>query len=1300
MSQAGLAEILGVSQVTVARWETGQRPCQGEYAERILELETDRPQLRRSILRLATPDLGQLDGVRAEEVFGDLLWCRARQRQIPITSIRVASLKSSHPDGGIDISVDPLGLREYDELLSGSPSFQIKTGRNIKPWQESWVRTELFGSSRAAVDRSNLGGAVIRCLDCGGRYILVCFGCSLTSDETHRAREILFDYFGQCGYPEANVDVWGQEQLIGLLERYPSLCLKIVGRDALEFHSHASWAMNSEMTLPLRLGDDQKGLIREIRECIRGDAIRHVRVIGEPGLGKTRLVLEALSADDLAPLVVYVPHAEDFQRSRLFNELIRTDNPYFVVLVVDECASNERASIWDVLRGRSDRCRLVTIDHGPEDSDDNLMRVFNCPILPNEQITAIINDYVPSKLDSERWAEFCGGSPRVAHAVGRNLQRNPEDILKPPATVPIWDRFVAGYHSMHGRVAEQTLVVLRFIALFHRFGFEPPVESEAKFICELVQQQADSNLTWAQFQSAVLELRKRRILQGKTTLFIAPKALHIYLWLQFWEHHGRGFSLEAMLPKLPDELRNWFIRMFPYAHASPESRREVEGFLGPSGPFSDEQFVASPVGCKFLNALAEAAPKETLRCIERTFGSWGRDRLLQLEELSRQEVVWALEKIAVWQEYFCRAASVILSLAEAEEGTDDDHAGSTFVELFGWAASTETPPDQRLPVLKDALESNSSPRRQLGLRACESALSTEGGGRIVGTEYQGLRPTAKLWKPNTWAEYHEAFRDVWQLLERTRSNWRDRERTRAAYVLIEAAQGLIQEQALSEIVVTTLERLAEDDTTDLRHLVETVMWCLRVAKENLGDEVQARLRALDARITGTDFSSRVRRAVLLGGRHDEFDEKGNRLELLQERIAELAEECYSDPELLDPVVDELISGDNSNVFRFGHELGKRDIGRAFLDPLVKSQREKKESRTTLFFGGYLAAVFAANADDWEGIMEQLLRDDDYLDMVGDLVRHSGLTNGMIEKLITEHDNGRLPISAFFALRYGGGLRELSDDLVEKMLSRLIAAGQVACALELMDYIYCDKDERRTLPEKLAFELLVCDESADERREAMSNYYWSVIADQFIEQHSGRRLDLFRASLQKLCRQRWPVSSRDQSHLVLEKIIDANPEICWSIVASMLVELRGQTAWRIQRWLGPTFSFGEGSPTGPLILFPMESVLRWIDEELKERAPFMAKAMPKTLDASCGGALTREFLDRYGDDERVRDSLFSHFWAGGWSGPASKHYRRKRDSARGWLENKSSPRVIRWVEDYVEYLGHDIKRAEIEEEREF
>ncbi len=408
-------------------------------------------------------------------------------------------------------------------MINGESYFQIKTGKSFKPWLAPHLKKELFGKSNASPQKQLLGDAVKNCLERNGRYILVVFGYDLTPLQHSRAKQALEGLLRNCGYAEPLIDVIGQGQLIGEFARFPSLCLDLLDKSEFAFQTVRSWKTNNDMTFPLHAGETQEKFIDEIRGLLRGDKFQHVRIIGEPGIGKTRLVLEAVSADDLAPSTVYIPHAEDFQRGQFFNELLRPDKQYFTCLVIDECGEKDRASIWSALKGKVN-IKLVTIDHGPEYSADSSMKILNCPMLPDKQISEIIASYTDSLRDLSNWAQWCSGSPRVAHAVGENLKYNPEDILKPPATVSIWDRFVLGHRSRDSKEADQHFIVLRHLALFQRFGFESPVDDEARFISELVKE-ADSSITWAKFQSIVRYHRDRRILQGEKNSFYSSKGV-------------------------------------------------------------------------------------------------------------------------------------------------------------------------------------------------------------------------------------------------------------------------------------------------------------------------------------------------------------------------------------------------------------------------------------------------------------------------------------------------------------------------------------------------------------------------------------------------------------------------------------------------------------------------------------------------------------------------------------------------------------------------------------------------------
>ena len=108
----------------------------------------------------------------------------------------------------------------------------------------------------------------------------------------------------------------------------------------------------------------------------------------------------------------------------------------------------------------------------------------------------------------------------------------PEDVLKVPDTVNIWERYIVAGDTLQSEKTEQRRLVLQHLALFKRFGFEDTVVNDAKVIAEMIKT-ANPQITWDRFQDIIYELRERKILQGESALYITPKALHIKLWSQW-----------------------------------------------------------------------------------------------------------------------------------------------------------------------------------------------------------------------------------------------------------------------------------------------------------------------------------------------------------------------------------------------------------------------------------------------------------------------------------------------------------------------------------------------------------------------------------------------------------------------------------------------------------------------------------------------------------------------------------------------------------------------------------------------
>lgn len=1294
LTQQEFADRVGVEKVTVARWETGARKCQGAYAKTVQEITTESKRTK-TIFDLSTEDLSTLDSGKAIEVFRDLLWSECRRNQIPTSELKISALEIA--DGGVDAEISPSAkIIAKDSFLDGGAFFfQVKAGQSWKPWQKSFAKKELLNK------KGELGDEVLRCLTEGGWYVLVCFGNDLTSDQIMKTQGYIKDVLSSKGFPDAKVKVWGQQQLLGLFSRFPFLSLDVLGRGNYKFDSWESWNTDREMTLPLELGEAQVLFIDEIRRLVRDKEISHVRIVGEPGLGKTRLVHEALCESDLRPLVIYVPHAVDFQESQLFRDLLKSEADYLLILVLDECRPRDCEEIWNRLSAHSDRCKVITLDHESYHPGKQSFVELECPFLEDKKIENIINNYIGDISNSRRWAELCSGVPRVAHAVGRNLQTNPDEVLKTPSMRLVWERVISGYSELDSTEARQKQLVLRFVALFQRFGFETPVQKEGEFISSLIQD-SDPSITYAQFQQIVQQLRQQKILQGKSTLFIAPKLLHIHLWTQFWEFHGRHQIIEELIKRVRPELMSWFIRMFSYAGESQVALEKVRDVLGPSGPFGKNVLLLSKDKCRFLYELSNASPAYTLDCIERIVEQASAEDLQRFHE-GRQDIVRALEVIAVWPRYFERAARILRKMALSENSSYANNSTGVFEELFSFApgqmASTGASPEVRISVLRETLENYSSDMRRLGIQASKAALSREAGLRIVGREYQGLK-SVPLWTPETWGEVFDAMRSVWQLLYEASREWDTSLRSEANSCLINASIGLLRITALSADVLLTLELLLEDEATDLQQVVLGISKIRRFWRDSYAPQVFERLEKLDSQITGTSFSSRVRRIVHLSGLDDYWDEEGVEVSLdnYKKKVKNLAVEASKSEARFREILPGLVCGTNNGVFQFGIEYAKQD-NEEHLSEIVESYRASEGKASALFLSGYLHVIFKSKLQRWENIVETLLNDEAFSNLITPIIRDSGYSDNIILSMLSRYDAGALEVSSLKSFGYADCLKEIQECTFLEFVKRLNEGGLATYVIELFDYVYCDKKKSRRLPEEETLRALK-EIPQDKSKSDTTEYHWAVVAGKLIEQKPKHSEDVFSIALSWLANEYWYLDSHNLAYKLIVSIIESDPEKYWQIFRDRLRISDRTQRFRLFHWLGSKSEFGSEGKLGPLPLFPIDAVFEWVAEDPEHRAYELTRIVPKTLGRDKTGVWARELLNRYGDQDDVKSGLMAHFWAGGWRGNRSDRYRKLRYDARGWLEGETSLRVRQWLEVFIDGLSSDIERAEIEEEREF
>lgn len=1200
-------------------------------------------------------------------------------------------------DGGIDAEVNvPIEIEIPSDCIFqlGVTGFQIKSGTAFKPWTSSSIRGELLDS------KGNLYPEVARLVRRRGHYTLICTGHDLTPEQRNNSRSQIALVLAEAGFNdyEELVHVLGASQLSEFAERYPGTASLLSNDPIQEAWVLEEWQHDAHMVNPFEASSEQLELIGLIRAALHGDA-KHIRVLGEPGLGKTRIVLESVKDENIAPYVLYIQHGAQFGKTKLFRQLLKSAYTKPLVLVIDELPEHEMADVWRHLKHRCGHVKIVTLDHGRDETHDDEINRIIAPRLPDETIKKILANRIGESRELDRWAQICEGSPRVAQAVADNLLANPSDLLKQPSTVPIWARFLHGYGDRDESAARQVDCVTQHLALFSRFGYEDPVSDEAAYIAEQIQK-IDPTIGWARFQEIVQNLRARRVLQGSRTLFFVPRALHIYLWKQFWKQYGRGFDFTTTFINMPESLHTWFMQMFKYAEDAAVTH-VIDDILRPDGIFSQREILTSAKGSRFLSILAEANPAGVLRLLEATIGKWTDQELLEFKD-DRQNFVWTLEKIAVWSPYTVRAIQLLTRFAVNENADFSNNATGTLCGLFRIgpeAAATESTPEARLPAMLRLLRSTGEKERRLALAAMRSAIESQDMGfRIVGPEYQGLKERAQLWMPATYGDWWQAQYKYFQALVDETKNWPSELQEEVRTELLKAVERQIKNPPSTELAFQVLVRLVDENLIAPERL-NAFFWHWREYKNERHPEIAVRLRSIERRYTLRDLPSRFQRYVIdvdwmewdedFRERHDKTKSRAKAL------VTALARRIATSPEKLKQIQHLLAPTKQSPaLWYFGEQLAKNDDSRELFPVLTRLAMETKHQ---VCLHGYLSAVQAIDSTFYLSSITNFLNEKDTAWLGATIALRSDYEDRLFLLCQNALDKKWIETSAFAVLRFGRKIEVVPAERVKNLLQQLSERDDrdtIFLLIELLDSL--PFDDSSLFESRFVFDAVSRIVAND--GEIMRGYHWKNVCLKLITWDASYVASLLDVLLFEM-QENYRLSYDSDVVEVANRLVQIDPSGAWKVVKAHFEKALPKWRTDIFSWLkGGLHGFDDVVPRGAIVDLPVSDVIDWIEEDPAPRAALIAHAVLATLDNEYGGRLVRELLYRYERFEGVRNGISATFHSGGWTGPTSAYLKGKREKLRRWLAAGFELEVVRWIEAEIEYLDKKIEHEEIDEER--
>lgn len=1233
-----------------------------------------------SIFSISNEDINRLSTEDCVKLFGDLLHADAKKIRLPISKVSFTS--KTVPDGGIDASVED-GIQRQGDLVIDSESFyQIKSGTTFAPWNESEARSELLGRKEAR--RGNLGSQVQRCLERNGTYILVCMKLQMTAKNRTDAVKNLKKILQECGISDPKVAVFDQEHIIGIAKSYPSLALRLTNRGGSIFESHREWGIRDDMQDKMVMGSEQKQFISRVRDMLLDDSgAVHLNVYGETGVGKTRLILEATRDPFLSGLVVYCPSPRNCMDGQLLVELVRNDSLH-CILVVDDCDHDERVEIWRRLKNLGRRIKLVTI-HSDFYPTTGTTEQIQAPNLDDHHTQQIILTYQPNKTVASRLGSLCGGIPRVAHIVGWDLRNDPSQLLgSSPDTYDVWNRYVNYGEDPKSEHARQRRKILLTMSLFKRFGNMRHFRDEFNAVHCLVHR-IDSGISPSIFVEHVRELQRRKTLQGEDVLYISPKALHLWLWMNWWENYGDLFNMAEMVQELPEQLEGWFFAMFEYA-GSGAAKHIVKRLFEDGGPLYDSDAIRTRLGPEFFKSLSFVDPHAAARHLGRMLGSWTDEELKNFH--GRRKVLDGLERIVFEPDLFLQGGRMLRDLARCENEYGSNGATGLFAGLFslgtGYESATSTPPEERIPLLKETICDASAETRELGFKACEAALCTAGSER-------GVKPwrNQKGWEPKTDEELVAAHQAVMHTMAGKIPELPQKEQRRCAEIIFKNARGIMLRNAPKSgtYIVKRLQELEKfvAKETVLRQIIPI----LEFDSGRLEPEAKDMLEDIRRGINGHDYPSRMRRYAGMDMMVDLAASNGRQER--REEIRRLAMESL-EIEKLKPELGWLVTPDAKSGDQFGYELAALDKNQVLLGAILDSQRNAGEDGSAVFLGGYMQGIFKTDRNRWTKIMESISKDRALLRFFLEIAWRSGMTDRIGQVLLEMVKNGEIDAGKLYQFCIGGTVRHLSEPMAKSWIRTMLAYGSpdvISGAADLF-YMYFINRQERSLDMELTLELLMHRVFFDRENTFASNmavdHRWKETAMRFIQQHPGKSLVIAEKFLESMGHDSPVANPRSQSIKVLDTVAARHPNETWNIVTQFIDPPTDERGHAIINWAGRTRDPGPGL----MQQVDLGNVLDWIDHEPHSRAPFIARYLPPNLTGQ--GCLARKILARYGSDDSVQESMLANF-TDRFSDMTLEHCQDIKDEIQRYKKTEDNENVRAWIDMYVDSLDACMQREE-------
>lgn len=1015
-----------------------------------------------------------------------------------------------------------------------------------------------------------------------------------------------------------------------------------------------------------------------LREQLRGllessgasPADRCACVLGPPGVGKTRLLLEALAAEAaIAQRVRVAAHPNELKN---LGEVLRRHPGG--LLVVDDCLPLEADDLGKRFRARAHdlpEAFLILLTPASSQADNPVPNTFPLQPLASAQAQALIAREIGDRADSQdvaALAELSEGYPWFARLLAeqyRHRNRAPQNMREAVTWALVSPREAADLDALARRRARAMLAV----SLTPNTDWDRLDEQARNDLVKAVQLADWPTLVDASKACADRGLIRRR--QGWRFKYVTPQVLEreIINWLLGPE--GSPGSRSAV----SEHANAYLDRFIGNMEALGVSDSVLDGF---AATLLEELENASSwddlAGLSFLGPqlhfVARRLPRPTLAELsQRVAASDPAD--LRARSDVRFTILPVVQQLATRRGCFDGAESILFLLAEMH-AAPGSRAQEVWGDLFHVELNaTHAGIEHRMNVVSRRVRDPSASRRRLALEGVARVLAT-------GQARRAADLVDAPWPSPTVDEALWARTLAWALLAECIGDSDSEVATKAKELALQELRSMVRFGLAGDSLRTlraVLGRFGPRERVALACCLESI----RAYDQKWLGAAERELRELEAALRPTNFRERLQRHVgawAPAGRRD--DEERADVEL-----AELG--LHGDAPILQEL-DWLVSDDAVRGYMFAFALGRADASGVAFDPLQTLARVRRSFAAQQFLGRYVAGMgMAGRMDQVAEAVEVLVRDDALgdaavlatIELETDPPRLAFIVNALQEDRLSHAVVAELG-------RRRHWLDTRADADVQLVLDALLgkrSPQRTVAALELA----VERAEKR--PEALgvlAESLMSClEQLVGADVDGMADYYWELGAKLLLQRPE------YVEPIGDLAVRALAVEEGSNDHVwkTIHAVAERDIAFVWEPLREVLEgdEESAERALVAFRFHRHSFSW------------PREAVLDWVgDSEQRARAivsverPYRAELAP----------VLRALIQRFGPRSRpAREVLYRMESTDGVVSSVAAHDARQLAHAKSWLDDPD-PAVREFAGIAVEALtsSYELNVAREEDDR--